>query len=113
MLTHEDDGMMGQFIVVDSTTGVNELASSLDQNFSIFPNPVFSRKLNIKWNGAAIKYGSFAVIDMKGQEVFLKFVDITQGKEKQIDIGNIAAGIYTIRLKTPSGYYYQKLIVMD
>lgn len=36
MLSHEDDGMMGQFIVYDNTTAVNELG---EETVLIYPNP--------------------------------------------------------------------------
>ena len=45
VLMHEDDGMMGQFVVVPNTTGIQEV--SVSGNISVYPNPIINR-LNIK-----------------------------------------------------------------
>ena len=48
MLTHEDGGMMGQFLVIDTTTSVSEIGSSFS-GMKIYPNPgTMSEKLNIQ-----------------------------------------------------------------
>jgi bilirubin oxidase len=36
MLSHEDDGMMGQFIIFDNTTSIDELD---EESVSVYPNP--------------------------------------------------------------------------
>ena len=45
MLTHEDDGMMGQFLVVDNAIGITEAGHA--NEISIYPNPT-SGKIHIQ-----------------------------------------------------------------
>jgi bilirubin oxidase len=45
ILSHEDNGMMGQFIVKAKTTAANDIFSN--DNLKIFPNPITENQLNI------------------------------------------------------------------
>jgi bilirubin oxidase len=62
MLTHEDMGMMGQFIVVDTTVSVQELSSGY--SVSVYPNPI---------SGGQITASS---PNLKGQQVVWSVYDI-------------------------------------
>lgn len=70
LLHHEDDGMMGSFIVIDSaTTGVNEVGIE-KQQVSIYPNPANDV---LKINIPDFRQGTSAkllVTDLTGRKVF-------------------------------------------
>ena len=57
MLTHEDDGMMGQFIVQyqeeDTAISIKELQN--ENRITIFPNPSHGNNVKIQSNGEIIK----------------------------------------------------------
>jgi bilirubin oxidase len=87
MLSHEDDGMMGQFIVVDNTTGVdNEDKATI----SIYPNPV-SNIVTINGIGQA----KVELYNALGQLLQIKE---SIGNSEQFDLTAYACGIYFIRI---------------
>jgi bilirubin oxidase len=87
MLSHEDDGMMGQFIVVDNTTGVEKENKA---TISIYPNPVSNIVTIIGVGQAKIElYNSL------GQLVLIKE---SKGNSEQFDLSEYACGIYFIRI---------------
>lgn len=85
MLTHEDDGMMGQFIVSDTpqSTG-GELQ---DENFEIYPNPV-SEVLNL--NDLAGEH--IEIYDLIGNRV------LSKPFKRKIDLTFLTQGSYVIRV---------------
>lgn len=87
MLTHEDGGMMGQFIVFDPA---NSIPQTDEDFFQIYPNPS-SQMIEIR--------SSFDVTKMK---IFSMNGDLVQSvlnpKDKFYDIGNLAPGIYWIEV---------------
>lgn len=89
---HEDEGMMGQF-VVNSPTGIH----SLDKNeelFSVFPNPTHD-KLNIKFNDMGLSAYYVRISDAVGRTVLMMpKPDLVNG----IDISQFSKGIYSIQL---------------
>lgn len=93
MLTHEDHGMMGQFIVqCPATTGSQEIVVQ-NTNAIISPNPgrgVFSLRLPFSKGEKQIQ-----VLNTKGEEVLLLTAGDTE--EVKIDISDAAAGMYVLR----------------
>lgn len=87
MLTHEDDGMMGQFTVSCPAVGINEQVIEKSE-LEIYPNPAHSEIVITAEKGTAIViYSSY------GEKVrSLK----SEGKQT-ISISDLAAGIYFIR----------------
>lgn len=86
MLPHEDDGMMGQFIVNSPTGGIESLIES--ENALIYPNPT-TDILNIK-NPEMVQ--SIKIYDCKG-----KFI-IQMPTEQSLNIHFLEDGIYFIEL---------------
>ena len=87
MLTHEDMGMMGQFLVIDPASGLEE---KINQTFKIFPNPSNGNSIHIE----SLNYsGSINIINGLG-EIIMR----TEIKEnKSISITNIESGVYYIK----------------
>lgn len=92
ILTHEDGGMMGQFIVVDnSESSVNDVDVN---SFSAFPNPT-EGSINIQ----ATENGSYKITNAIGQ-------DVLQGlyqENSSIDLSSLETGIYQLVATSNSG----------
>ena len=105
MLTHEDGGMMGQFVVVDNTS--NSIPTTVGNGFSIYPNPsngVFKLV-------SLPKLRSFAtsVTSIDGKQVLGKtFYSNTNGTE--IDISHQASGVYVLTVYNNQREFNYKLI---
>lgn len=94
-LFHEDGGMMGQFIVTN-TTGIEEIYSTKG-NFKVYPNPsegLFQLRAALNNN---IKVKQVEVRDVDGKNVKL-IEDITSNFEFDVDLSNAGAGIYFIQI---------------
>lgn len=87
MLTHEDGGMMGQFIVYDPNSSVDELQNN---ELTIFPNPA-SDEIQLYGEPKNIQ---FAICDFLGQQVQRAFII----DDSKINIQNLPAGIYSIEV---------------
>ncbi len=107
LLHHEDDGMMGSFIVLDSSAvRVNEI---LHQNhFSVFPNPA-NENLNFQFLDAGKSVISIA--NDLGQVVILKNVSAGE-KEMQIDVSDLCNGIYFISFQNGGSVNTQRILVL-
>lgn len=96
---HEDEGMMGQFVVKNSgVAGINE-AEEVIPEFSLFPNPA-SNKLNITFQNRNASDVSnlvyyIRIFNSAGKTIYLLPKPRIQNG---IDISNLAAGVYFLQL---------------
>ena len=90
MLAHEDDGMMGQFLVRGGTTGIGNAAESM---IRIAPNPAGD---HFRVIGMQHPVTEIRVIDMCG-----RVMKTQAGVEA--DVSDLAAGVYLIRIEHPEG----------
>jgi len=91
---HEDGGMMGQFVVKDSSSanGIEPLNNEVD--FMLYPNPAQS-KLFVKFSDENASAYYIKVVDMAGRTLLmLPRPQLHEG----IDITGLTPGIYTIQL---------------
>jgi FtsP/CotA-like multicopper oxidase with cupredoxin domain len=102
MLTHEDMGMMGQFIVSDPNASVSE--NHLN-DFSIYPNPIFDEDVNIDFNQTGDH--TVAIYDVMGS---LIEESITSLDNYTIDLSGLDSGIYIVSVES-NGIYTSKRIV--
>ncbi len=102
ILMHEDDGMMGQFIVTPLSTNVNEpeVENSI---INIYPNPA-QTSITIDVPSEIINV-DFHIFNSLG-EVCLQG---TLSNDK-IDISTLPAGVYYLKLITNEKRYFVKLI---
>jgi len=90
-----------KMVKVDNTIGIQE---SVNPTITLYPNPVRDRL----YIGAAINITEIEVVGMTG-EVHLRQTlngDLTHA----VDLKNLAAGIYTIRMKTAEGVMVKKIV---
>ena len=105
MLPHEDDGMMGQFVVTcPSSVGIEEIKTNTG-DFSIFPNPA-SDKIQIKQN-SSILIQEIILHDYYGRTIFSK--DQINSSETSIDLSRYTSGIYVMEIKTKANTVFRKI----
>ncbi len=102
MLHHEDEGMMGSFVVIDTTSsGISEAHS--DNYFSVYPNPA-TNELYIA-SPENIDY-ELAIFNSLGEKVF----SATAAANFKLPIANWSNGLFFIQMKTNNKIYTQKFI---
>jgi bilirubin oxidase len=113
MLTHEDGGMMGQFLVIDSTTSISEIGSSFAE-MKIFPNPgTASSMLTIQlpqpFGGALIR-----VLDPIGRIIFT--YQMEKGSySAQLDLigRNLSTGMFVIEAVGENSVLSQRFMILE
>lgn len=105
ILMHEDDGMMGQFVVLPSSTGISE-SQDLKQLLA-YPIPV-NDLLYIRPNSS--QNGNLLITDILGQIVFYQ-ENIQDEKSFQINTSQWNNGIYFIKLNNKNGISSNKVLV--
>lgn len=102
LLHHEDDGMMGSFVVLDTTsTRVAEINSS--NNFTVYPNPTTDLLNIISQNNETF---SLNVCNSVGEKIYSAF----SARNFKLDTRNFSAGIYFIQIKSDTKSFTQKFI---
>jgi len=101
ILMHEDDGMMGQFLVVPSGfTGIND-NFVLTQSIKVFPNPTTSF---LQFELPENKLVSYRITDMSGKVVQKQ--DNHSGNS--IQVSQLSHGIYHVWFRAGNIYYSSK-----
>jgi blue copper oxidase len=105
LLHHEDDGMMGSFLVIDTaaSTGIADLEKT---NFVVFPNPV-SNFLSIKFQNQ-IQQAEIKVLNVLGETILSQYINNTSNPT--IDVTGFNNGIYFLQVRTNNKFYTQKFI---
>jgi bilirubin oxidase len=107
MLTHEDDGMMGQFVVkCPNNVGLTENDYSTN-NFLVYSNHT-DKNIHIKSNQII---SEVKLIDISGKIIFDS--DKISSTEFIIENKNQAGGIYFIDLKIANKIYHKKVMLFD
>jgi bilirubin oxidase len=104
VLMHEDDGMMGQFLVVPQNyTGINN-SMQLTKSLKIYPNPTtdyFNFELPNNTNF------DLRIFDMTGKLV----KSINSQSNTSIDITSLTPNNYVVFIRTKDGFYSSKLLI--
>lgn len=107
ILMHEDDGMMGQFIVKPNLTSVSEIALN-DLSIKIYPNPAKEILfLNIE------QLSDPKPVEVKVYNSIGKLIYQTDTKDTNmvIDIEQWASGLYVIEIQQEGSRAFKKIIV--
>jgi bilirubin oxidase len=100
MLTHEDMGMMGQFIVVDTTVSVQELSSGFP--VSVYPNPVSGGQITASSPNLKGQLVVWNVYDIAGR--LISGATTAADSDGRIMIESVfAEGIYALTLQDMHG----------
>jgi blue copper oxidase len=102
LLHHEDEGMMGSFRVIDTTTA--GIAGILQQNdFLVYPNPGYDfLKIAVTDNHIT----SIVILNSIGGKVY----EAETLRNAQLDIAAFPTGIYFIKLIADNAIYTSKFI---
>ena len=103
MLTHEDGGMMGQFLVIDTTGTTGVADHSLQDWFSVSPNPVFNEEINMYWHQAVSGELHTKLIDLSGKQVWSKEIRALGENRISLSLDGIPSGMYFLKVTQASG----------
>jgi bilirubin oxidase len=103
LLHHEDDGMMGSFLVIDTTASTGIADINFKNNFSIYPNPT-TEILNIVSNTSE-KF-SVSIFNTLGE----KITSANNIQHLQLNINNYPSGLYFIQINSDNKFFTQKFI---
>ncbi len=105
--SHEDNGMMGQFIVNPATTGINTIQSEITQ--LVFPNPTTNGWI-VK--GSTIeKELSWTLTNNLGQIISNQIISANSGEfQFNISAETLASGIYLLSINAGNSKQTVKLI---
>lgn len=95
ILMHEDDGMMGQYLVSSTYTGMKEISD--DNVFTVYPNPVENSITISISEGNNLKEQFLSVFDARG---LLIYSDLWNKEKGEIDVSHWASGLYHVVLRT-------------
>lgn len=104
MLSHEDDGMMGQFLVTGLPTGLNTVID--DPRIRIYPNPMTDR-LTVE---ASIVDKDPVVIEIRNDLGQLCLQEKISGFPATLNTSNLKSGIYTISFIYQNRFLVRKVI---
>ena len=104
ILSHEDNGMMGQFIVkAAASSTVDKVGNSLQ----FYPNPA-SETIFFKLNNSVSEKGFCSVRNLSGQVVLQQTLLISNGRGS-IELDKLPTGLYSVQMvadhKTYSGIF--------
>lgn len=106
ILNHEDDGMMGQFLVLKSPTKTDQ--NSVVQPFNILPSIVKDKVvIEIKDNNSPY---SICLYDLMG--TCIKHIEHLYS-DYTLDLQNLSQGIYIISFRQNSHTYCYKIVKVD
>lgn len=98
-----------QLVIVETCTGIAESTSL--QDVKVYPNPT-NGFFNITIKNANFNTILISIINMVGKEVFSALENnVTVDYSKQINLQNLAKGMYYVKINTEGDVMIQKLIV--
>ena len=99
---------VSQTVSVNLCTGIEEVG--LNRGFEVFPNPntgIFTMKLDAYGRGMI----TLTISDILGREIYTdKFNSSKSSFEKQLNLSEFPAGVYTLKLETDKGVLTRKMI---
>lgn len=105
LLHHEDDGMMGSFRVLD-TTSIAGITPVQQNDFVIYPNPV-STQINVAFKNE----NQFVEIELKNMMGQLILSQNTGNSTKaSLSVTELSMGMYIIQLKSKNKIITQKIL---
>jgi len=104
--THEDIGMMGQFVVGNSPAGI--MNSALNNKMKLYPNPV-KGMLHFELEGNIIA-AEATIINVRGQVAGSYVLNANHG---ELDVSAFAKGLYFLRITDKEGKSYVKSYLME
>lgn len=101
ILMHEDDGMMGQFLVREAT-GIKSGSETI-LNILAYPNPVSDA---IRLNYDNLQVQKIRLIDLTG-----RVMQTYPAESKVLNVEHLPAGMYLLQLQTDQGDWIKKVVL--
>ena len=90
---HEDEGMMGQFVVKNTGSGITDIASPKPV-FNVYPNPA-QNKIMVRCDDPSVEVYYITLTDLNGRAIYmLPKPRLADG----IDISHLPAGVYNLMI---------------
>ena len=107
LLHHEDDGMMGAFVVIDpATIGINENAYE-ENGVKVFPNPT-SNSVTVEFlNPTSFNLNKISVMNILGEEIYSSQISKNQ---LTVDMEKWENGIYIFQIQSNDKLVNKKII---
>jgi len=113
ILEHEDRGMMGQYVVIDTvTTSIGEMNEIISDS-RLYPNPVDANTVQVEFLTTVADEFTFSLVSGTGQIIQTFFENKQVGTGKHIytlNLEGIPSGMYFISIKSKQGSVVKKLI---
>lgn len=109
MLTHEDQGMMLQFEVVDLSTGTRPGQTNPDL-VKVYPNPVKEGNTTLTISGFTSEKVLLGLYNMQGQKISEKNL-VTNKEPFTIKLPGILPGTYLLKLNGGNIIHTTKIVV--
>lgn len=110
MLTHEDGGMMGQFVVIDLTNDVDDLTK--EDGFLLFPNPSSSVYMTAQLFNKTEQITAYAIVNGAGQIViYHKIHENEVNNLYSFPVFEYPSGMYTLKLFTDKHIYAEQFLI--
>lgn len=107
LLHHEDEGMMGSFIVLDSASLGIEDQIFVD-GISVYPNPT-TDIIQISFDQEDILGSKYSIINSAGQTVL---TGVILNQNESIHVGNLSAGLYFFKLNEIAFSSIRKFLIV-
>jgi FtsP/CotA-like multicopper oxidase with cupredoxin domain len=108
MLTHEDMGMMGQFLVTDQSTDIS-LDKNDFMNISIYPNPSSNGSFNIDFSNLNANPTAYKVFSIDGQLIDARVLSLNS-KNFVLDLNN-NNGMYVLKIYSSNEVLTKKILI--
>jgi len=107
VLHHEDDGMMGSFLVIDTSgIGINEVS---DNSFILFPNPS-SGIIHVQLISNIDLPCSLNVLDLSGRVVHAQNISVSENLHS-LNLSDLENGIYFLSIQTANSKGIKKFVI--
>lgn len=90
--------------------GIDEELAAGISTWNLFPNPT-ENNVNVEVEFATADQASFQIIDLKGRTLINRSFNYGLNVRTNIDLSNVPAGIYLVKLITSQGSASRKLVV--
>jgi bilirubin oxidase len=113
MLVHEDEGMMGQFLVTSPATQLSETSNN-QKNIEVYPNPN-KGYLYVSSKQKALMVLSIELSDVQGKVILETEASVSHSSPQKINLfqeNQISPGIYFISIYQDNMPAYRKKIII-
>lgn len=95
----------------DGAVSINRIDEALNMNVSVFPNPSNDGKVQLQFNLKEATDLQVTVVDVAGRVVYETKIKDARSGIKNLDLQQVANGLYVVKIATTSGFAGKKLLI--